>query len=181
MFHRDSIILTAEAIKNASNDEELLQLLSNELQRHFPSEVQSDIDSYIAALKVAPVGLRAMAAVHPLDESMTLDDLAWHFGNQDDDRLLEETIEGLKVLGADEAAHIFTAAWEIIKPFLPEIRSTDWQTNDPSDYFERTGIQSKVDPLSQRMSQICDEAGQFGLMQYWVTYARHYPEKCVSR
>jgi hypothetical protein len=122
-----------------------------------------------------------MAAVHPLDVSMTLDDLAWHFLNEDDDRFLDETAAGLRTLGAIEAAEIFVSAWEILKPYLPEIRSTNWELNDLSEYFERKGIQSKADPLSERLSEICQEAGELGLMQYWVIYAREHPEECVSK
>lgn len=154
-------ILTAEAIRTAGSDEQLFERLSDELQRLFPSDLQADRDALVAALGSAPVGLRAMAAVHSLDVSMSVDDLAWHFANEADDRFLEETYAGLKVLGASEAAEIFVSAWEVLKPFLSEIRSTDWETNDISEYFERTGIHAKVEPLNKRLWRIAEGRGRY--------------------
>lgn len=41
----------------------------------------SDDGSYAASISRLPIGLRAMAATHHLDISLTLDDLGWHFLN----------------------------------------------------------------------------------------------------
>lgn len=111
---------------------------------------------------------------------MALDDLAWHFGNHNDDRFLEETVAGLRELEAFEAADIFLSAWGIVKPFLPELRSSNWDHEEFSDYLEKTGIQAKTDPLSRRMWEICKQGGDLGLMRYWLGYARKYPERCVT-
>jgi hypothetical protein len=120
-----------------------------------------------------------MAGIFDLDVSMALDDLAWHFGNHNDERFLQETVLALRELEAVEAADLFQSAWDIAAPYLPEIRIKDWESEDPHDYFDRT-IQSMVDPLNDRMWAICKECGDRGLLQYWLAYARKYPERCVA-
>ena len=172
--------LSLAVTQAARDDEKLFELLSAALNELFPPELQGDRNQFLAALTNAPRGLRAMAGIVDLDVSMTLDDLAWHFGNHNDERFLEETVMSLKELEAKEAAEVFLSAWEIVKPYLAEIRSKDWKDEDPHEYLERTGIQSKVDPLNDRMWAICKECGGRGLMQYWLTYARKFPERCLK-
>jgi hypothetical protein len=166
-------------IQSARNDEELFERLSETLKEVFPAELQENREQFLTALHRAPRGLRAMAGIFDLDVSMTLDDLAWHFGNHNDERFLRETVLALRELEAVEAADLFQSAWDIAAPYLPEIRTKDWESEDPHDYFERT-IQSMVDPLNDRMWEICKECGDRGLLQYWLTYARKYPERCVA-
>ncbi len=168
--------LTVAAIKKAS-DKKLLKLLSKELESLFLSK---EPDPFIASLKNAPRGLSAMAAIHELDVSMALDDLAWHFGNWNDERILKATADGLRELEAFEAAELFTRAWETVTPFLSEIKAFDAEKEDFHAYLDRTGIQEKINPLSERMLEICREGGDLGLMQYWLNYAKKYPERCVS-
>src|ERR1700733_180000 len=121
-----------------------------------------------------------MVGIYDLDVSMTLDDLAWHFGNHNDERFLQETVASLMELEAKDAAALFSAAWDILQPYLPEIRDKDWNTEDPHDYLDRTGIQSRIDPLNEDMWTICKACGKLGL-QYWLIYARKYPERCVRK
>jgi hypothetical protein len=85
----------------------------------------------------------------------------------------------LRDLEAVEAADLFQSAWDIAKPYLPEIRIKDWEKEDPGDYFDRT-IQSKVGPLNERMWELCKECGKQSLLQYSLAYARKHPERCVS-
>ena len=172
--------LSVEAILATKKDDQLFELLSGALQELFPPELQEDRDRFIAALANAPRGLRAMAGIYDLDVSITVDDLAWHFGNHNDERFLEETVLSLKELEASEVADIFLSAWQIVSLFLVEIRNTDWTGQDFSEYLKTTGIQSKIDPLSERVWAICKQRGRLGLMQYWLVYARKYPERCVK-
>lgn len=172
--------LTVQDIQAAKDGQELFDLLSATLQELFPPEIQEDPDRFLIALGKAPRGLRAMAGMHPLDVSMSMDDLAWHFGNHNDERFLEETAAGLKELGAAEAAEIFAAAWNVMRPHLAEIRTKDWASEDFIDYLEKTGIQSKIDTLNERMWAICKQRGDLGLLSYWLDYARKYPENCVT-
>jgi hypothetical protein len=90
--------LTLADIQNANTDEDLFQRLSSTLTEVFPPELQDNRDQFYAALLAAPRGLRAMAGTYDLDVSMSLDDLAWHFGNHNDERFLEETATGLREL-----------------------------------------------------------------------------------
>jgi len=121
-----------------------------------------------------------MAATHELDVSMSLDDLAWHFLNHNNDRVLQESELGLKELEALEPADLFQSAWEIVAPFLPEIRGKDWDAEERHEYLERSGIQARIDPLNERMWAICKEQGKLGLLHYWVNYAKKYPERCMT-
>ncbi len=172
--------LSAAKIEEAKDDTELVDLLSRALAERFTPDIQSDVDRLLAALGAAPRGLRAMAGIHDLDVSMTLDDLAWHFGNHNDERFLRETEQGLLELGAVEVAELFHSAWEIVKPHLGEIKTKSWEIEDPHEYLEKIGIQSKVDPLNERMWAICEKCGDLGLLHYWCSYARKYPERCLN-
>jgi hypothetical protein len=78
-------------VQSAKDDEELFERLSATLKQMFPPELQEDREQFLAALQRAPRGLRAMAGIFDLDVSMALDDLAWHFGNHNDERFLQET------------------------------------------------------------------------------------------
>lgn len=121
--------LSLADIQNEKDDERLFKLLTSALNELFPPDVQNDQNQFVIALTNAPSGLRAMAGIFDLDVSMSLDDLAWHFGNHNDERSLQETVASLRELEALEAADIFLSAWEIVKPYLPEIRSKDWDSS----------------------------------------------------
>lgn len=120
--------LSLADIQNEKDDERLFKLLTSALNELFPPDVQNDQNQFVIALTNAPSGLRAMAGIFDLDVSMSLDDLAWHFGNHNDERFLQETVASLRELEALEAADIFLSAWEIVKSYLPEIRSKDWDS-----------------------------------------------------
>jgi hypothetical protein len=173
------MILNVAEIEAAKDDEQLFTLLSSTLGELFPPDLQGNREQFLAALAKAPRGLRAMAGMYDLDVSMSLDDLAWHFGNHSDERFLNETATSLRELEAVEVADIFVSAWEIVKPHLSEIQNKDWEVKEFTEYLEKTGIKSKINPLNERMWAICSQAGKRGLMQYWLTYARKYPERCV--
>ena len=67
----------------------------------------SDDGSYAAAISHLPVGLRAMAATHHLDVSLTLDDIGWHFLNFGERNFVRETEAGLRELGLGDLAEWF--------------------------------------------------------------------------
>ena len=172
--------MTLVDIQNAKDDSELFQKLSLALSELFPPEVHDNPDKLYAALLTAPQGLRAMAGIYDLDVSMAMDDLAWHFGNHNEERFLQETVASLRELEANEAANLFAAAWDVVRPHLAEIRDKDWEAEDFHDYLDRTEIQTKIDPLNEDMWAICKACGDLGLIRYWLTYARKYPERCVK-
>jgi hypothetical protein len=65
----------------ALGDEELLKEIFSVLGKSISSvaDPYSDDGSYTAAIASLPIGLRAMAATHHLDTSLTMDDIGWHF------------------------------------------------------------------------------------------------------
>ena len=91
--------LTIEKIRTTENSEALFDLLSAELQRLLPPKKQDDREWYYETIESLPRGLRAMAGMYFFDKSITLDSLAWHFGNQNDERDLRETLNGLRETG----------------------------------------------------------------------------------
>jgi hypothetical protein len=91
--------LTLADIQSAKDDDELFQRLSSALTERFPPEAQEDRDKFYATLLAAPRGLRAIAGTYDLDVSLAPDDLAWHFGNHNDERFLHETVTSLRELG----------------------------------------------------------------------------------
>src|SRR5262245_48928071 len=101
--------LTEAFIRACTDDEALFAALSAELRRRVSSDwawedVDEEFESHVERMRACPVGLRAMAAVHPLDVSMALDDLGWHFANWHYRPHCEETLRGLRELEIPEAA-----------------------------------------------------------------------------
>ena len=174
--------LTANQIRNAHSDADLLQLLQSELNLVFPTESRRDVPVFLSKLQTAPRGLRAMAATFELDVSLALDDLAWHFVNHHDLDFYEETRQSLRELEAPEAAELFEKAFAIIKPHWIEFESVA-QGEDFSAihaWLDAAGIPKLIDPLDKQMWNLLGQWPKEGLMHYWVTYARKYPERCVD-
>ena len=98
--------------------------LQKELEKLLTSRALGDpyADEGIFAANIAllPQGLRAMAATHWLDISLTLDSLTWHFGNFGERQLVAETEAGLRELGLHELASCFAEAKELMLPLLAQ-------------------------------------------------------------
>jgi len=101
---------TIERVRSAESDDELFNLLGAELTRRLPNG-RRPTDEFVHELHALPPGLRAMAATYELDVSLALDDFGWHFGNWHHVGLAEETLAGLRELGAARMAEIFSAAF----------------------------------------------------------------------
>lgn len=174
--------LTANQILNAHSDADLLRLLQSELNLVFPIESRRDVPVFLSKLQTAPRGLRAMAATFELDVSMALDDLAWHFVNYHSLDWYEETSQGLRELEAVEAAELFEKAFAAIKPHWIElggmVQGKDFSAIHA--WLDAIGIQKLIDPLNKQMWKLLGQWPKEGLMHYWVTYARKYPERCVG-
>jgi hypothetical protein len=174
--------LTTTQILESPSDEDLLRLLQGELNSLFPPESRRENCVFLSRLQSAPEGLRAMAATFELDVSMTLDDLAWHFVNHHDLDLFEETKLGLQTLGAMEAAKLFEAAFAIVEPFWQELGDIA-QGDDFGSihvWLDERGIQKQIDPLDNQMWKLLARWPEHGLMHYWITYAREYPQQCIE-
>jgi hypothetical protein len=172
--------LTVEQICAAGSDEQLFKLLSGELQRLFPPEIRKDPVVFLSRLQNAPAGLRAMAATYDLDVSMAMDDLAWHFINHH--RLpafAEETILGLRELGATEAAEIFEAAFGIVRPHWAELAEAA-ASKSPHDWLAAKGIPAAVKPLNEHLWNFLKQQPDGSLLSFWLAYARSFPERCAA-
>lgn len=173
--------LSADKIKLAKSDRELFQLLSDELQRRLPKSVHEDRDALCVAMRALPPGLRAMAATHRLDVSMAMDDLGWHFANFFHPGLCDETELGLRELEAIEVVGIFQQArmeferhWQMAGAGSLESLSRF------KDWYAPSGLEAALDLLNRRLWEICSESPDYGLMQFWLNYARKYPGNLVD-
>lgn len=122
-----------------------------------------------------PPGLRAMAATHWLDISLTLDSITWHFGNFGEPGLVSETEAGLRELGLQELAECFVAAKDLMMPLLAGRTEAD---GDPYDILERAGLRERADEIDQRAWKL-DDLGPAESVIYaaWVRHARNHPER----
>jgi hypothetical protein len=175
-----TVALTYETIASAHNDNVLIDLISAELQHRLPEDISAVPDRLYSTLPTLPRGLRAMAGIHFFDVSLSLDDLAWHFGNQHDIRALNETHDGLIELELPRIAELFQAGWEIMKPNLAAIRARDYGGMNFSTWLTDIGAQKLIDPMNDELWAFCEAQGEFGLLHSWAKYARKYPERCVD-
>lgn len=159
----------------ALSDEDLLKQILAVLSKSVSSvaDPYSEDGSYAAAIAALPVGLRAMAATHHLDVSLTMDDIGWHFLNFGEAALVRETESGLRELGLNEVADYFAEAHAIMKPLRPEIKEAD-------DYYaclESRGLMARIDELTEKASQTQPTLTDSPIYAAWVKYARIHPEK----
>jgi hypothetical protein len=154
---------------NSSSDEELFALLGNELEARAGANRWSP--EFLEQVQALPVGLRAMAATYELDVSLALDDVGWHFGNWHNQELAEETLRGLEELGAIDLARIFRAGFEIARRYWSELGAEGWM-----DWYHGSGLEKETKPLSREAWEIL-EKNKCGIFDYWVAYARTYPER----
>jgi hypothetical protein len=172
--------LTEEFIRACADDEALYRALADELERRIAPELAWDKDGHVERMRACPVGLRAMAAVHPLDVSMALDDLGWHFGNWHHRPHCEETLRGLRELEIPEAADIFAEAYALVQPHWDTLGAVlKSETEVFADWYRDSGLEKALDPLNKRMWEFCKRT-ELGLLSYWVPYARKHPERVVD-
>lgn len=156
--------------KRSKSDEALLKKIFDALNARLnanPYGWDGELAKQICNL---PKGLRAMAATHHLDISLTLDDIGWHFLNFGEESHVKETEMGLRELGLDEMANLFAEAYQIVQPHLSELREPG------GDYYaclEKSGEMMRIDELSKRAWAIQRKGGIYSA---WVKYARLNPE-----
>jgi hypothetical protein len=172
--------LTVEQITAAEDDKALFDLLAAELQRLLPEKVPEDPEEYYRILGSMPPGLRAMASIYYFDVSMTMDSLAWHFGNQHDVRDVGETLSGLRELELTEIAGYFEKTWKFLEPHRTALESGDFGGKEFGEWLVDIGVQELTDPWDEIIWQYSEEGGDMGLLASWPAYARKYPERCVT-
>ena len=163
------------------SDTEVLDALFARLDERAPGSLKEDCDVFVAAIKQLPPGLRAMAATHELDVSITLDDLGWHFANWHHRELADETLLGLRELEATEAAAIFHEALRRVQPFWEQVGNMiedDFQRF--VDWYLDSELEQALDPLNEQFWALHASLGEDGLFHYWVQYARKYPHRVDS-
>ncbi len=138
----------------------------------------SEEGTFAANLQTLPLGLRAMAATHWLDLSLTLDSLTWHFGNFGEPRLVAETEAGLHELGLHELAQCFHEAKEVLLPLLAERTDADGVTYE---ILVRKGLQQVADVLDRRAWALDDLKPKTSVIyEAWIRYARQHPERVFA-
>lgn len=152
-----------------SSDDQLFSLLAKELESRITCSRSSP--EFLNEIRTLPIGLRAMAATYELDVSLALDDVGWHFGNWHSRELAEETAAGLDELGAVDLARIFREAFRIAQDYWEELGSEGWMEWYHGSEFERA-----VDSLSREAWAILDQK-KSGIFDYWVEYARKFPDR----
>ncbi len=131
--------------------------------------------SFAANIAPLPPGLRAMAATHWLDISLTLDSITWHFGNFGEPGLVAETEAGLRELGLQELAESFADARNLMTPLLARRTEAD---GDPYKILEEAGLKERGDEIDQRAWAL-DNLGpsESVIYQAWIRYTRQHPDR----
>jgi hypothetical protein len=160
------------------DDAGLLEELQALLRARASGDPYSQDGSFAASIAQLSVGLKAMAATHWLDISLTLDSITWHFGNFGETHLVAETEAGLRELGLLELASCFAEAKELMLPLLASHSGTD---NDPNEILERAGLDARGDELD-RCAWALDNLGPGKSVIYeaWIRYTRQHPERVLG-
>jgi len=162
----------------AKDDEGLLEDLFALLTERVPTEVSAyGRDSKISIeIEKLPVGLRAMAATHWLDISMTLDSVCWHFRNFGEPALVDLTEKGLRELGLESLADVFREAGAVMMP-LANSGAATWD-----EAVEKAGLEARVDEIDRRGWDVYEDAKTANtsagkIYGAWIQYCRRYPDR----
>jgi hypothetical protein len=144
------------------------------LTAHAVGDPYNSDGSFAKTLATLPLGLRAMAATHWLDISLTLDSITWHFGNFGEPHLVAETEAGLIELGLHDLASCFREAKELMLPLLAQRTEAE---DDFDEFLEQKGVRQLADDLNVRAWSL-DNLGPGKSLIYdaWIQYARRHPE-----
>jgi hypothetical protein len=159
----------------ALGDEDLLKEIFSTLSKSISSvaDPYSEDGSYAAAIASLPTGLRAIAATHHLDISLTMDDIGWHFLNFGEPGLVRDTEAGLRELDLGDIADYFAEAHTIVNPLKPEIKEAE-------DYYaclESRGLMTRIEELTDKASKRQPTVSDSPIYAAWIKYARAHPEK----
>ena len=161
----------------AMSDDELLEQIFALLSSRVHANAYGDESEFASSIDSLPVGLRAMAATHWLDVSLTLDSLGWHFLNFGEPGFVKETELGLRELGLDDLAGWFVEAYEIVNPLKAEIRDSD----EYDETLINHGCSERMDELNAlawAKDNGSDKKSKGSVIyNSWVRYARQYPER----
>ena len=158
----------------AKDDDGLLEEIHATLTRHVEGDPYNSDGPFATNISLLPHGLRAMAATHWLDMSLTLDSLTWHFGNFGEPALVALTEEGLLELGLDELAGVFREASTLMAPFVDQMSPE----SPPDKLLEKAGLRERGDELDHKAAELSEVGpNQSAIYAAWVRYAREHPER----
>jgi hypothetical protein len=173
--------LSAVEIQSMTSDQELMEKLLGELNRCLPPGSLDGHDEFVAAIVKLPPGLRAMAASYKLDLSIALDDLGWHFGNFHHREYCDETSRALWELEATDVAVIFDRAYSLVIPHWDTISNLLAKGfGEFRDWYLNSELEAALMPLNHKLWVIYEAQPPFGFMNFWLYYARKYPERLVQ-
>lgn len=120
-----------------------------------------------------------MAGIHLFDMSMAFDSLAWHFGNHNNERDLQETVDGLRELELPEIADMFEEMWNFMKPHMVALQAGKIRDKDFHVWLKDIGAENLAKDKNRFIWAYCEKYPDYRLLTSWLTYARKYPERCV--
>jgi len=155
------------------DDESLLEQIQTTLASRVQGDPYSSDGAFAKNFSSLPKGLRAMAATHWLDISLTLDSITWHFGNFGEPALVAETENGLLELGLNELARVFREAKTLMEPFIDQLSPEQL----PDEILETAGLGDLGDRINRKAWDLHDLGdGKSTIYDAWVRYARRSPE-----
>ncbi|MBX7245004.1 MAG: hypothetical protein K1X53_05870 [Candidatus Sumerlaeaceae bacterium] len=163
-----------EKLGPSDADDELLSRICKILSTRLKANPYGWDGKLAEEIRALPPGLRAMAATHHLDISLTMDDIGWHFLNFGHPSHVEETELGLVELGLPEIAVIFREAYQLVQPHLEEIEGSE----DYYEVMERVGAMKRINELTINATNLI---GERGIYRYWVAYARQNPNRVFDQ
>jgi hypothetical protein len=158
----------------SAEDDALVSRVFDLLKAHARADPYGWDGALAQEIRQLPAGLRAMAATHHLDVSLTMDDIGWHFLNFGHPSHVNETELGLRELGLPDVADMFREAYVLVGPHLPEIRRPG------GDYYaviEQAGHAKRIDELTD---QARTRLGDQGIYRQWAVYARQHPDRVFN-
>lgn len=157
------------------DDAGLMKELEQLLTSRAVGDPYSDDGTFAANIARLRPGLRAMAATHWLDISLTLDSITWHFGNFGEPGLVAQTESGLRELGLHELAECFAEAKNLVTPLLAQRTEAD---GDPYEILERAGLRERADEIDRRADTLADLGpGESVIYDAWIRYTRQHPDR----
>ena len=85
---------------------------------------------------------------------------------------------GCVELEAVEAAEVFESARGLVEPHWDQIgRLKAMGGTVFREWYKNSGLERELAPLNRRLWAICERSPAYGLMQFWLDYARKYPER----
>lgn len=164
--------MSMKAHELTTEDEELVSRIFDLLKTRLSADPYGWDNSFALEIRPLPAGLRAMAATHHLDVSLTLDDIGWHFLNFGHPSHVEETEYGLRALGLPEVAAMFHEAYQLVQPHLGKIRRPG---GDYHAVMQDVGAMERINELTDRARVAI---GKQGIYRHWAAYGERIHSEC---